>query len=102
MVRIQEPTEYDKLDAIMSRVCERHGLKLQVQGWTRKTYDVYREDKVAGTEEHLARVESFATTNGEIRIYSDEAMEFAGELAGELEQAFEIGEAVIVRDKSAG
>ena len=99
MVKIKESSEYDKLDALVREVCERLGLKLLVQGWTRKTYDVYRDDRKANVEEHLARVESFATTSGEIRIYREDAMEFASELGRALEQAFEIAEAVIIREQ---
>ena len=46
------------------------------------------------------RVESFATTNGEIRIYSESAMEIAGDLGVKFEEAFDIGDAVIVHDNS--
>ncbi len=100
MVKIKESSEYERLDAIMHEICERLGLKLLVQGWTRKTYDVYRDDRKTNTEEHLARVESFATSSGEIRIYREDAMEFASELGQALEKAFDLAEAVIIRDQA--
>jgi len=102
MVKIRESSDYDKLDAVVREVCERLGLKLLVEGWTRKTYDVYRDDRRAHVEDHLARIESFATTSGEIRIYREDAMEFATEMAKALVEAFDIAEAVIVRDPSRG
>jgi hypothetical protein len=42
-------------------------------------------------------VESFTTTNGEIRIFDDSAVPFAEELGGILEKDFGIGEAVVIR-----
>jgi len=100
MVKFQEGTEYDKLDAIVHEVCQRHGLKLLVQGWTRKTYDVFADDRKTNSSALLARVESFATANGEIRIFDESALPFAEDLGQALEQTFGLAEAVIVREPS--
>ena len=45
MVKIQEPSEYDKLEEIVENTCKKYGLKLYVAGWTRKTYDIFMEDR---------------------------------------------------------
>ena len=97
MVKIQEKSDYDKLDEMVAQAAEKHGLKLDITGWTRKTYDVYRiTDVEVNATERLARVESFATTNGEITIYHADAMPFAQELGAAMEAAFAFEEAVVV------
>ena len=45
----------------------------------------------------MARIESFATTNGEITVFSTDAMAFAEELGTALEAQFDVAEAVIVQ-----
>ena len=97
MVKIQGPDEYEKLDEVMRSLAEKHGFHLDTIGWTRKTYDFYTPDIRQGPHRLLARVESFATTNGEIRIFDDAALGFAEELGGILEKDFGIAEAVVVR-----
>ena len=97
MVRIEGQSDYDKLDGLMETIAETHGLKLNIKGWTRKTYDVFRQDKRDAPMEVLARVESFATTNGEITLFDDDGLPFAQELGAALEKEFEIEEAVVVR-----
>ena len=97
MVKIQGPDEYEKLDGVMRSLAEKHGFHLDTIGWTRKTYDFYTPDVRQGPHRLLARVESFATTNGEIRIFDDAALAFAEELGGILEQDFEVTEAVVIR-----
>ncbi|MFQ5504598.1 MAG: hypothetical protein ACE5F1_07370 [Planctomycetota bacterium] len=98
MVRIEGRSDYDKLDSILTELVEKHGLRSEVSGWTRKTYDIYAP--VGGKRKRLfvARVESYATTNGEIRVYRDEAMSFAEELGSALEKTFGIEESVIIRE----
>lgn len=99
MVRVQEPSPDEKLHALVRELCARHGLRLDVEGWARRTYDAYVTDGRLGRRRRVARVESFATTNGEIRIFDDAAMAFATELGARLEQAFpSIGEATILRE----
>lgn len=98
MVRIEEKSEYDKLDDLVREIAAKHHLQLNIAGWTRKTYDVFLP-KVEDRNEiiMLARIESFATTNGEITIFRQDAMPFAEELGGALEKEFDIQEAVIVQ-----
>lgn len=97
MVRIEGPDEYDRLDGLVRRLAESHGLRLDVVGWTRKTYDLYAPTVHGKPGPLLARVESFATTNGEVVVFDDRAVAFATELAGELEREFAIAEAAVVR-----
>lgn len=98
MVRIQGPSsEYDRLDALVRAVVAEHELHLDVTGWTRKTYDIY--DGVGRHESRklLARVESFATTNGEVQVFDDAGLKVAEGIAAGLEREFDCGEAVVVR-----
>lgn len=97
MVRIQGPSDGERLDALVQRVAHDTGLQLDVTGWTRKTYDVYTPTVRGTVGELLARIESFATTSGEIVVFDDRAMPFATALAGGLEQEFGVEEATIVR-----
>ena len=99
MVKVQGPSDDEKLDRIIKEACERHGLGLQVVGWTRKTYDVHRKARTARDAGLIARIESFAMTSGEIRIYDDLALPFAEEVGAALETSFPtVGEAVIIRE----
>lgn len=98
MVKTQGPSEYDRLDTLIEGLCEKHGFRLSMSGWTRKTYDIFeRDDGRAPSSELLARIESFATTNGEIRIYDARAMQFATELGTAIENEFEVEEAVVLQ-----
>ena len=98
MVRIEGKSDYDKLDDLVLETAAKHEFMLNTTGWTRKTYDVYRHKAPGEREtEPLARVESFATTNGEITIFHADAMPFAEDLGGALEKEFGIEEAVIVQ-----
>jgi hypothetical protein len=101
MVKIQGKSDYDRLDELVHAAAAKFEWKINTTGWTRKTYDVYRSaDSQERTIEVLARVESFATTNGEITIFRDDAMPFAQELGATLEKEFDIEEAVIVQKAS--
>ena len=98
MVKIQGTSDYDKLDALVKELVKTHGLIVEVTGWTRKTYDVYcPSDEQARTVLLYARIESFATTNGQISIFDERAMPFAEDLGARLETQFDIEEAVIVQ-----
>ncbi len=98
MVKIQGKSDYDKLDDLVREIATEHEFKLNVTGWTRKTYDIYRPtDPYERTIEVVARVESFATTNGEITLFQDCAMAFAEKLGGALEKEYGIEEAVVVQ-----
>ncbi len=97
MVRIQGSSDDTVLDAQIRELVAKHGFFLDVTGWTRKTYTVYRSSGRAGPGKPLAQIESFATTNGEIVIFDDEALPFAKELGGALEKQLGIKEAVVVQ-----
>lgn len=98
MVKIQGPSDYEKLDELVAKTAERHGLRLDVTGWTRKTYDVYQGNDRLDATQLIARVESFATTSGEIIVFDDSGMSFAEDLGAGLEREFEsVLEAVVVR-----
>ncbi len=98
MVKTQGPSDYERLDEIITALAAKHGLRLDVSGWTRKTYDVYaaHHERIPKTSV-LARVESFATTGGEIRVFDDRAMPFAEELGAALERDFGVAEATVLR-----
>lgn len=97
MVKIKDNSEYDKLDELLRNLCDKYGYKLYVNGWTRKTYDVFIEDRMAGTSNHIARIESLATSTGEIHFFEDDAAEFVTEVGEQLEATFDITEATILR-----
>lgn len=97
MVRIQGPSDYERLDALVRRLVAARGLHLDVTGWTRKTYDVYTATVNARPGELLLRVESFATTSGEIVVFDDRGMDLAAALGAELEREFGLSEATVVR-----
>jgi hypothetical protein len=98
MVKIREASGDDKLDAIMQETTRRHGFSLDVLGWARKTYNVILPNRKTGKDELLARVESFAMTSGEVRVFNDKALTFAEDLGQQLETAFKLKEAVILRE----
>ena len=98
MVRIQNPvSDYDRLDALLRQLTAELGLHLEVTGWTRKTYTVWQRASRFDAGTLLAQVESFATTNGEIRVFDDAGLPFAERLGQALEEQFPVGEAVIQR-----
>ena len=97
MVKIQGPSDYDKLDELVRSLAEKHSFRLDTVGWTRKTYDLYTPDMREGPHRLLARVESIATTNGEIRVFDDSALGFAEDLGTALEKDFGVTEAVVIR-----
>ena len=104
MVKIQGQfdgrSDEEKLDAIIREACERRGYTLHVSGWARKTYDVFKEDLKKAQSQHLARVESFVTTSGEVRIFDDQVLDLAQEIAEAVEKTFGLEEAVILREKT--
>ncbi len=98
MVKIQGPqSEYDRLDALVHELVAEHGLHLDLTGWTRKTYDVYDGDGRHPQRKLLVRVESFATTNGEVEVFDEAGMGLAEAIATRLEAEFGVAEAVVVR-----
>ena len=38
MVKVQGKSDYDKLDDLVKQIAAKHEFKLNVTGWTRKTY----------------------------------------------------------------
>jgi hypothetical protein len=102
MVRIQQgvshESEYDRLDRVLNELCDKYKFRLYVDGWTRKTYDVFFGERKHADVVHLARIETLATTSGEIRFYDDRVLPFAEELGGILEADFGVREAVLIRD----
>ena len=96
MVKIQEQSEYERLDKLIQEIVDEFGLRLDVNGWTRKTYSVYTADTEKETGVLFARIESFATTNGEITVFDKTAMPFAEKLGTALEEQFDVEEAVVV------
>ncbi|NRA95788.1 MAG: hypothetical protein HRU14_06215 [Planctomycetes bacterium] len=96
MVRTQEPSDDEKLDRILEDAAQRHGLKLVTTGWSRKTYDVFDEDPESRRTTLLFRVESFATTSGEVTLFKQTGEACAREVAESLERTFEIEEAILI------
>ena len=96
MVRTQEPSDAEKLDRILEDAAQKHGLKLIATGWSRKTYDVFSEDPKSRQTTLLIRVESFATTSGEVTLFQPAGEACAREVAESLEQTFEIDEAILI------
>jgi len=102
MVRTAKPkSDNERLSELVRRLAEKHGFEVYQAGWARTTYDVNLRDERSRDIKLLVRVESFATTSGEIRLYDPEGKAYAEELGGEMEKAFpQIGEAVIIEDFS--
>lgn len=97
MVRIEGPSAYDRLDAIVRRLAGEHRLVLETNGWARKVYDLYFSESRLGPRVRVARLDSHATSSGEIELFDDRGMAFAQALGAELEQAFGLAEARIRR-----
>lgn len=101
MVRIQDskgPDDADRLDQAVAEAAVRHGLRLDVEGWARKTYDLYVGSVRNRDQKLVARVESFAITDGVIRVYDERGLAFAQEVGEVLEREFGVAEAVIRRE----
>jgi hypothetical protein len=98
MVRVvrKEPSDDERLDAVVAQLAAAHGLKLDRTGWARKTYDLFVADRASDRTFLVARVESLATTSGEVRVFDDRGLPFAEELAAALEQIFELKEATVL------
>lgn len=98
MVRVvrQEQSDDERLDGLVTRLADKHGLKLDRTGWARKTYDLFVVDRKSDRTLLVARVETLATVNGEVRVYDDRGLPFAEELAGEFERIFGLKEATVL------
>ena len=99
MVQIKEDSDYEKLEAIIKKICNKHNYKVFITGWTRKTYDIYEQKSRLEKMKHIARLESLAAANGEIRFFDGNAKSFINELGETLEKEFDIEEAVIIKEK---
>ena len=98
MVRVvrQEQSDDERLDALVARLADAHGLKVDRTGWARKTYDLYVADTKSDRTWLVSRVESLATTNGEVRVFDERGLPFAEALAAGLEQMFGLKEATVL------
>ena len=98
MVRVvrQDQSDDERLDGLIDRLAAKHGLRIDRTGWSRKTYDLYFPIPKSERTHLVARVESLATTNGEVRVYDERGLAFAEELAGELERMFGLKEALVL------
>lgn len=98
MVRVvrQEQSHDERLDAVVARLAAAHGLKLDRTGWARKTYDLFAVDRKSDRTTLVARVETLAAVNGEVRVFDDRGLPFAEELAAELERMFGLKEATVL------
>jgi hypothetical protein len=99
MVKIQDTSsEYEQLEQLLDRICESHGLTLRVEGWTRKTFDIFSEERKSNRCDHWVRVESMVTTTGEVRVYAENGMSVADEIAKMIESEFGVSEAIIIKE----
>ena len=97
MVKIEGPSDSERLDAMVRRFADEHGLLLDVNGWSRMTYDLFAAESRLAERLHVARLDSFTTTNGEIHVFDDRGLAFAEALGTQLEQEFALKEALIRR-----
>jgi len=98
MVRTAKPpSDNERLAEILRRLASEYGYEVYQTGWARTTYDVNRRDERSRDIDLMVRVESFATTSGEIHLHDEAGRAFAEALGAAIEEAFPgIGEAVIV------
>jgi hypothetical protein len=99
MVKIQQTPGPERMDELLRQLCDKYGFALFVEGRARKTYDVFLDQGRGAKKTHLARVESLAATNGEIRFFDDRAGDFVQEFAETLEKELDVGEATLIREK---
>ena len=102
MVKQSETSEEDKLEEIVKSMCKKYGLKLYVEGWARKTYDIFEENRKSKRSEHLARIESLAAKSGEIRYFDNKMEDFATELGKAIESQLNVEEALLIRENRPG
>jgi len=103
MVRTAKPqSDNEKLSDLITQLAAKHDLEVYKTGWARTTYDVHTREERSRDIKLIARIESFATSNGQIRLCDPAGKKFAKELGARLEKEFpQIGEAVIVEDFQA-
>jgi hypothetical protein len=98
MVRVvrKEQSDDERLDTVVAQLAAKHRLKLDRTGWARKTYDLFVVDRKRDRTFLVARVETLATVNGEVRVFDDRGLPFAEELAAEIERIFGLEEATVL------
>ena len=95
----RQESDNEKLDRIITEQAHKHGCEVFKTGWSRITWEVFKRNPQNRDLARLAVVESFASTNGEIKLCAPEALAFVQDLGAQIEKEFpEIGEAVIVED----
>lgn len=100
MVKIQpNQSDDERFAQMLTGLCGEHGYRLDVEGWARKTFDIYvgtirNRDSVL-----LVRVESFARQSGEIRVYDERGLPLAQQIGEALERDFGVAEALIIRER---
>ena len=95
----RQESDNEKLDRIITEQAKRHGYEVFKSGWARITWEVFKRNPENRDLKRVAIVESFASTNGQIKICDRQALTFVEALGKELETEFPaIGEAVIVED----
>jgi len=101
MVKVSDTkSDNDRLREIITGLCDKFGYRLLETGWARTTFDVHKMEPERKLH-LLVRVESFATTSGEIRLFDPEATDFANELGVLLERTFPaVSEATIIKSYS--
>jgi hypothetical protein len=97
MVRIEQEDEATRLDRIVRECAAELHLRLDVNGWARRTYDAYTDPGRFERGVHVARIESFATRSGEILVFDEGGLPFAAAVGERLEQECGVSEAVIKR-----
>ena len=96
MIKNKNKSEFDRLEALIKELCQKYHFTLMIDGWTRKTFDIFQMGERLGKTKRMARVESLAVSNGEIHYFDEEAYDFACELGHRLEKDFGIEEAVLI------
>jgi hypothetical protein len=95
MVRTENESPEERFEALLERLVEEHSLRLDITGWSRKTYDIYDGGDRHATRRLLLRVESYTLTSGEIDLFDPSAEPLALSIGQALESDFGIPEAVI-------
>lgn len=95
MVRTENESPEERFEALLERLVEEQSLRLDITGWSRKTYDIYDGGDRHATRRLLLRVESYTLTSGEIDLYDPAAQPLAIAIGEALERDFGITESVI-------
>ena len=85
---VSRPSEFERLEALVRAAAARHGFRVEVTGWTRKTFDVYLEHPRERSSEPMAQIESYATVDGAVKVLDARAVAFADDLRVAIRAAF--------------